>query len=193
MDFLSPGEKIYLKFRASRRFPYILKYFVAAILMFLLTGLFFMDAFGFLSTQGIYKAVFTALAFFSGVSFFVTGELKREKMGTYYITNYRVVMTKGILGTKMDAVSYGMIVNVKLSQSFAEKIFGLGNIEISTARGHKEILMIAIPNPRKVEQYIYQFLEGTGPDQSLRQTVKQRARRPQPGQRRQQRRRYYRR
>ena len=103
--------------------------------------------------------IFTMLEIAVGISFLVTAELKREQLGEYYITNYRIVVTRGILGSHTDSVSYTGIVNIKIKQSFFERLVGLGDIEILTARGRQEIDLFGVKNPGKIENLIYRLLE----------------------------------
>lgn len=161
MKFLARGEKVYAKFRASRRYPHVFKYFFLAVIFLLLSVIFLFDLLGFLSyTPGIpIRETFTALAFLSGIVFLITGELIRERIGTYYITNVRVIVAHGILATKTDSVSHDMIVNIKISQSLSEKVVGLGTVEVMTARGQHTITMIGVANPKKIENLIYKCME----------------------------------
>ena len=161
MKFLAKGEKTYLSFRTSRKYPPLLKFFLAGIVFFAISAVFFFNILEFLKNIPLLpnNEFLAFLAVFPGIFLIIIGEMRRRKIGTYYITNFRIVVTRGVVGTKMESLSYSMIVNVKISQSFSEKIFGLGNLEISTARGTQELNMIGIPNPRKVENLIYRFLE----------------------------------
>ncbi len=188
MNFLAEGEKIYTSFGTSRKYPAVLKFFLGGFLFFAVSAVLFFNVFDILSIiPGLPGSQFIAyIAFFPGVFLCLIGETRRKRIGKYYVTNYRVVLMRGFLATKMESLSYSMIVNVKISQSFIEKLCGLGDLEISTARGTQEMYMTGISNPKKVENFIYRMLEShTGAErapqkpQYKRPQQRQQYRRPQ--------------
>jgi uncharacterized membrane protein YdbT with pleckstrin-like domain len=160
MNFLTQGERLYKKFRTSRKYPPVLKFFLLGILSILISGLFFLKIIDSFIALDIPFKEFLFVPFVGiGFVLILIGEANRKRVGTYYITNYRIVVDRGLIGTKMDSISYTMIVNVKISQTFFEKLFGLGDLEISTARGNQEIYMAGISNPKEIENIIYNSLE----------------------------------
>lgn len=156
MDFLTRGEKIYASVHTSRRHSSLLKYYIPAIILLILSALIFFGAADF--NIDLAKDISAAVFVFIALILIVIGELRRYNTETH-ITNYRIVRSRGILNTKVDAVSYANIVNVKMSQTLLEKFFSLGNVEVSTSRGHQEIDLIGIKNPKDVEGIIYTFIE----------------------------------
>ena len=162
MRFLTEGEKIYARFRTSRKYPPVFRFFLVGFLLLVLAAFFLFNIIDlFITLPEIPRKDFLFIPFLGiGILSIFIGEIKRKKVVTYYITNYRIVVDKGVLGTEMESVSYSMIVNIKIIQSFMEKLFGLGNLEISTARGAQEVDMKGVPKPKKVENIIYRMLEG---------------------------------
>ena len=159
MEFLNRGEKIYLKFRTSRLYPNLLKFFLSGLCMLLLTFIILISGFsevGILTKQDI---SLTTLAL--GIALLAVCEIKRAKMGTYYITNYRIVISKGIVSSKMDSISYALMANVKSSQSMIERVFRLGNLEIATITGQQTVID-GIKQPKRVENFLYEMLESNG-------------------------------
>jgi hypothetical protein len=161
MNFLAEGEKIYASFGTSRKYPTVLKFFLEGIFFFIISAVLFLNVFDILSIIPEFPGsqFLPYLPLLPGIFLILIGESRRKKMGNYYVTNYRIVLMKGFFGTKMESLSYSMIVNVKISQSFKEKLFGLGDLDISTARGTQEMYMTGIPNPKKIENIIYRMLE----------------------------------
>ena len=168
MSFLSPGERIYMSFTTSRKYPKALKYYLSGLILLVIAVNVILSIVPLPSEIiGIQIGTpITSLLVVCGLMFLLMGELRRRRFGTFHITNYRIVFTRGFLGTNMDSVSYSMIVNVKVTQNFIEQILGVGNLDISTAKGNREIDMTGIANPSKIENMIYNFMGGrTGPAQ----------------------------
>ena len=73
------------------------------------------------------------------------------------LTNERVTLRKGILSKHINEVYHTDVRNVKLSQSFFQRIFKVGAIEVSTSgQSDVEISISGIPNPDKVKEIIDQ-------------------------------------
>ncbi|MFC2143134.1 PH domain-containing protein [Candidatus Aenigmatarchaeota archaeon] len=161
MTFLSPGESLYAKFKASRLASGIIKYFVLSILCFIvfvifLTGIIPITGYvaQFVPYEGLVVFFFAVGAILWGV-----GEYVREDInGIFAVTTFRIIVIKGIFRKHIDSVSYEMIVNVKTDKTFTDRIFGLGTISITTARGHEEIRLHGVRRPDEVESAIYKFI-----------------------------------
>jgi uncharacterized membrane protein YdbT with pleckstrin-like domain len=148
-----------MRFGTSRLYAPYLKLYLIGGLLLLISALFFFNVLFPPAEDAFITNALALLSVLSGVAFVVDAEIRLERSGTYYITNFRVIAKEGILGTKIDSVSYSMIVNVKMTQTFKERIFGLGNVEILTARGRQEIDMLGVKRPKMVENAVYNFLE----------------------------------
>ena len=70
----------------------------------------------------------------------------------YYMTQYRIVEVLGILRKKKHALQMPQIESIKIHQSFFERLFNVGDIEIKTAR--EVLVLYKVGNPRKVESLI---------------------------------------
>lgn len=75
-----------------------------------------------------------------------------------YITNYRVMTSKGIFKKTYESCTYDKIANLRVIQSFPQRILRIGSIDISTVQ-KSEIMLSSIPNPSKVERAIYNIME----------------------------------
>ncbi len=157
MTYLNAGEKVYRKFTPTRRSPIFLKYFVVSIVFFLLLVFYLFAGFPLSDFLQPEQVVFLSTAI--ALVFWATGEYKRHNFGEYILTNSRIIVKKGIVSTRIDSVSYNLIVNVKTYQSFLDKILGIGTIEISTARGAQETDLVGIKNADDIESLIYKFIE----------------------------------
>jgi len=161
MTYLNPGERVYRIFTPARRSPAFLKYFLVSIVFFvLLVGYLF---------AGVPLAdvlpVEHVVALCAGIAliFWLTGEYKRHNFGYYILTNNRIIVRRGLFSTRIDSVSYSLIVNVKSNQRFLDKILNIGTIEISTARGSQEIDLVGIRHVDDVGALIMRFVQAHAP------------------------------
>jgi uncharacterized membrane protein YdbT with pleckstrin-like domain len=114
----------------------------------------------FFEIYGFSSVILTSLVLVAlGIITWLFTEIRKISSGRYYVTNQRIIAEKGILKTNTDAITFSMIVNIKISQNFMNKIFHIGHIEISTARGHQEIVLSGIKNPGQIENIIYKYIE----------------------------------
>jgi len=159
---LGAGEEIAVSFCHSRLDSRFLKYYVLGLIIIAMgvavyagyVQVPFFEIYGF-SSMTLTSLVLVAL----GIIAWLFTELKKIASGRYYVTNQRIIAEKGILKTNTDAITFSMIVNIKISQNFLNKIFHIGHIEISTARGHQEIVLSGIKNPGQIENIIYKYIE----------------------------------
>lgn len=155
---LAPREKIAIKFGHSRRCGRFLKYYFISVIAILLGISVYLEYVA-PSFSLIPKTWLAVSLILLGIILWLVAEIKKIAGGRYYITNERIIAEKGILRTKMDSVTYNMIVNIKMTRGFVDKLLGIGNIEISTARGHQELDIKGIKNSGKVENLIYEYIE----------------------------------
>ncbi|MBI4896724.1 MAG: PH domain-containing protein [Candidatus Aenigmarchaeota archaeon] len=172
MSFLSPGEKVYLAFGSSRLSSPLLRYFFPGLLIFVLEFVFFFNIAEIPFKPGIGVSIQQSLTYvflLIGLFLIVLGEIQRRMLGSYTITNYRVLVKRGILANRLDSLAYSMIVNVRTTKHFWGRFFNIGTIEITTARAQKEINLVGVRNPDRIESMIYSMLERhTGSMQSQR-------------------------
>lgn len=151
MKFLIEGENVIKKFSQSRLVHF--KFYILAIIIFSIPVL-----------QNIFKIKIPAPEIYTiivpvaiGLMLILIIEIK-VRMGSYYITNYRVISIRGFLRKTIDSCTYDKIVNVKVMQTLQQRILGIGNIDITTFQ-RTEILFDSIGNPTKIERLIYSAME----------------------------------
>jgi len=165
MKFLIEGERLIKRFSQSRMVQYKL-YFGAVI--FFLIPVFYNYYNVKLPIPDLYVMIAPAAI---GIILILMAELK-TRLGNYYITNYRIVSVKGALKKTIDSCTYDKIVNVKVVQTFVQRIFGMGTIDITTYQ-RTEILLSSISNPSEIERLIYSAMEKLAGQQPSRPGAQQ--------------------
>ena len=67
-----------------------------------------------------------------GVIIIIWKELERRAT-TYMITNKRIIKEVGLLGKATSSTIYQRVTDIRSSQSFIQRLLGIGNIYINTA------------------------------------------------------------
>ncbi len=89
-----------------------------------------------------------------GIPFLVAWWLEC-KGATITVTNERTIVRRGILSKKTNEVWHRDVRNVKVAQTFLQRILGVGLIEISSAgQADVEIRVAGIPAPDKIRNII---------------------------------------
>ena len=130
---LSSGEEIKFEFSLGDRYVNVAKY--ALIIL------------------GIPLLFLYGLGIIFIIGGFVWGwYLKRAN--NFAFTNKRVLVLKGWLSTNLTSVDYDKITDVKVEQSFFDRIvFKTGRLIIDTAgTGFQEIVLINIENPYEIKK-----------------------------------------
>jgi uncharacterized membrane protein YdbT with pleckstrin-like domain len=70
------------------------------------------------------------------------------------VTEHELLYEKGILSKERLAVSLRHVRSVQVNQSFGNRIFGVGTIEIATAGDEPEFTVKDLPNPHEVREAI---------------------------------------
>ena len=74
---------------------------------------------------------------------------------TLTVTDKRVILRKGLLSKYVNEVMNSDVRNIQVSQSFLQRLFGVGKIGISTAaQSGIEIEVLGIPDPDHVREII---------------------------------------
>ena len=157
MTYLNTGEKVYRHISPTRRSPIFLKYFIVSIAFFVVLILYMF--LGFPMSEVLPKEQVILLTTAIAIIWWATGEYKRHNFGEYIITNDRIIMKTGLVSTRIDSVTYSLIVNVKTYRSLLDKVLNIGTIEISTARGSQEVKLVGIKEADDIEAAIYKFME----------------------------------
>lgn len=79
---------------------------------------------------------------------------------TYYLENDRLYVKKGFFNTSTDEMLLYRILDVKSTQTFGQKIFGVGTVSIHCADKTNKVLMLYnIKNHEKVHRDISDIVE----------------------------------
>lgn len=79
---------------------------------------------------------------------------------TYTLTNYRVVLEKGVIRKNKSYMHYDKIQDINVSQGIIERLSSSGDISIFGGHEHTRIILNDIPEPAKVENMINHMIEG---------------------------------
>jgi uncharacterized membrane protein YdbT with pleckstrin-like domain len=78
----------------------------------------------------------------------------QNKSSRLSVTRDHVLYEKGLLSKERSEVDIDGIRSVKVKQSFANRIFGTGTIELYTSGDNPEIVAKGMPDPNKVREII---------------------------------------
>lgn len=70
------------------------------------------------------------------------------------VNENEILFEKGLLSKERSEVNISSIRTIKVKQSFFNRIFGVGTIEIYTAGDNPEIIAAGLPDPNKVRELI---------------------------------------
>ena len=97
---------------------------------------------------------------------FIWKERKRNALGLpwtftkYALTDDRLFITSGLLKTVEDEVRLYRIMDLSLSQTLSQKIFGIGTIQVSSAdKSMKDFEIKNIKKPRDVKEQLSKLVE----------------------------------
>lgn len=76
------------------------------------------------------------------------------KAAKLIVTEHDVLFEKGLLSKERSEIDIDGIRTVKVSQSFSDRIFGVGTIELFTAGDTPEITAKGMPDPNRVREII---------------------------------------
>ena len=76
---------------------------------------------------------------------------KSTKLSVY---DNEVLYEKGLLSKERSEVNISSIRTIKVKQSFFNRIFGVGTIEIYTAGDNPEFVAVGLPDPNEVRDLI---------------------------------------
>lgn len=93
------------------------------------------------------------LAFGLGIIILLVWYLK-NKASKLIVTEHDVIFETGLLSKQHAEINMESIRTVRVSQSFFNRIFGTGNIELYTAGDRPEITAKGMPDPHKVRELI---------------------------------------
>lgn len=78
----------------------------------------------------------------------------------YSLTEERLFIEQGFLNKREDEVRLYRIMDVSLTRSFGQRIFGVGTIHCSSAdKSMKDFEIISVKNPKDVKEQLSQLVE----------------------------------
>ena len=86
----------------------------------------------------------------------------KNKASKLVITDQEVLFEKGLLSKDRCEVSLSNVRTVKVSQSFFNRIFGVGTIELYTAGDTPEFVATGMPDPNKVREIVKEARNSQG-------------------------------
>lgn len=78
----------------------------------------------------------------------------RTKAARLCITEHEILFEQGLLSKERSEISMHSVRTVRVRQSFFNRIFGVGTIEIFTAGDNPEIVVSGLPDPNRVRELI---------------------------------------
>ncbi|MDB4260571.1 PH domain-containing protein [Porticoccaceae bacterium] len=88
-----------------------------------------------------------------GLLILLTWHLK-NKASKLSVNNNEILFEKGLLSKERSEVNLTSVRTTKVKQSFFNRIFGVGTIEIYTAGDSPEIIASGMPDPNKIRELI---------------------------------------
>lgn len=88
-----------------------------------------------------------------GLLIMLTWHLK-NKASKLSVNNNEILFEKGLLSKERSEVNLSSVRTTKVKQSFFNRIFGVGTIEIYTAGDSPEIIASGMPDPNKIRKLI---------------------------------------
>lgn len=78
----------------------------------------------------------------------------RNKSSKLTVTENDILFEKGLLSKDRSEVNISSVRTVRVKQSFFNRVFGTGRVELYTAGDVAEITAVGIPDPNKVRELI---------------------------------------
>ena len=78
----------------------------------------------------------------------------QNKASKLSISESEILYEKGLLSKERSEININSVRTTKVSQSFFQRMFGVGSIEIYTAGDTPEIMASGLPNPNKIREII---------------------------------------
>ncbi len=102
---------------------------------------------------GFILSVILIPAFGVGIIIFLVWFLKTKAL-KLTVTDDDILFEKGLLSKERSELSLSSVRTVKVKQTFINRIFGVGSIEIFTAGDVAEISMAGLPDPNRIRELI---------------------------------------
>jgi len=84
----------------------------------------------------------------------------QNKASKISVNKNEILYEKGLLSKERSEVNISSVRTIKVKQSFLNRIFGVGTIEIFTAGDNPEIVAAGMPDPNKIRELIKEQQNG---------------------------------
>ena len=102
---------------------------------------------------GFIASVVLIAAFGLGIIILLVWFLKTKAL-KLTVTDQDIVLEKGLLSKEHSEINIDSIRTIRVSQSFFNRIFGVGKIEIFTAGDNPEVVATGMPEPNRVRELV---------------------------------------
>ncbi|MFV0542324.1 MAG: PH domain-containing protein [Marinicella pacifica] len=102
---------------------------------------------------GFIASVILIAAFGLGIIILLVWYLKTKAL-KLTVTDRDIVLEKGLLSKEHSEINIDSIRTIRVSQSFFNRIFGVGQIEIFTAGDNPEVVAAGMPEPNRVRELV---------------------------------------
>ncbi|MCW8869580.1 MAG: PH domain-containing protein [Proteobacteria bacterium] len=102
---------------------------------------------------GFIASVILIAAFGLGIIILLVWYLKTKSL-KLTVTEHDIVLEKGLLSKEHSEINIDSIRTIRVSQSFFNRIFGVGKIEIFTAGDNPEVVATGMPEPNRVRELV---------------------------------------
>ena len=147
--FLLPDERIVL--RANPHWLFLAIPLIGISLFFLLY-LFFACPFLGIVYKGLESACHIMsffILFFLSIVFYLDWKFNR-----LYLTNFRLIKERGIIGKRFMAIWLKNVEDITCSFGILGRIFGFGDLEIESAGTYGKMIFKGMPSPKKIKWMI---------------------------------------
>lgn len=102
---------------------------------------------------GFILAVLLIAAFGLGLLILLAWYVKTKAL-KLTVTEHDIVLEKGLLSKEHSEINIDSIRTIRIKQSFFNRIFGVGTIEIFTAGDNPELVAAGMPEPNRVRELV---------------------------------------
>lgn len=102
---------------------------------------------------GFIASVILIAAFGLGIIILLVWYLKTKAL-KLTVTEHDIVLEKGLLSKEHSEINIDSIRTIRVSQSFFNRLFGVGKIEIFTAGDNPEVVATGMPEPNRVRELV---------------------------------------
>src|SRR5690554_1894747 len=102
---------------------------------------------------GFIVAVLLIAAFGLGLLILLAWYIKTKAL-KLTVTENEIVLEKGLLSKEHSEINIDSIRIIRVKQSFFNRIFGVGTIEIFTAGDNPELVAVGMPEPNRIRELV---------------------------------------